>query len=483
MSAILRDAEGHPLGIPVQLSKNWHGRSGDNPYEGTWFHGFTQLRLPAETTVDVELTLAFAHWGGVPAASHAQLCLIGWGANQLWDESAMGSWGESICYEPDQIQAGCSMLDVRPLMVTSMGNDPAWGWTNNVGGGDFFRLFDRSGRRVPHGRMKTAYERQGPCLTEVTYAGQVGEGIEHAETVRLARTDDIVRGVYSVRMDVKQPVDFSRLVLFQIGADTYSYTGERKMAVGNVTGLVREWDTQWGGDIYRTQPLECTGMVPWVSLHEAVRRPRADKGAWANRGIVIREWRARLGGKDAQPWVAERGAVVGGTATSTIDIVPPPDVTQLVAGDFVEATIEHLVLPQAAADYYGPNEPLRAALATMHDSWRLVHREAVGNTRRVEVRKGRLIRLHPDVRVAAEDGRAEFTIAGGLGYVPITITGLPTYRGGGFTIDGIPCDQAVHGNDFWQTDFDPETGTWSQTVTVPLSESVDHTIRFGATVP
>ena len=480
MSAILRDAEGHPLGIPVQVSKNWHGRSGDNPYEGTWFHGFTQLRLPAETTIDVELTLAFAHWGGVPAASHAQLCLIGWGANQLWDESAMGSWGESICYEPDQIQAGCSILDVRPLMVTAMGNDRAWGWTNNVGGGDFVRLFDGSGRRVPHGRMKTAYEKQGPCLTEVTYAGQVGEGIEHAETVSLARTDDIVRGVYSVRMDVKQPVDFSRLVLFQIGADTYSYTGERKMAVGDLSGLSREWATQWGGDIYRTQPLECTGTVPWVSLHEAVRRPRADRGAWANRGIVIREWRARLGGKDARPWVAERGAVVGGTATSTLDIVPPPDVTQLLAGDFVEATIEHLVLPQAAADYYGPNQSLRAALATMEDSWRLVYREAVGNARRVAVRKGRLIRLHPDVRVAAEDGRAEFTITGGIGYVPITITGLPTHRGGGFTIDGTPSDQAVHGNDFWQSDFDPETATWSQTVTVPLPEDKVHDVQVSA---
>jgi hypothetical protein len=67
--------------------------------------------------------------------------------------------------------------------------------------------------------------------------------------------------------------------------------------------------------------------------------------------------------------------------------------------------------------------------------------------------------------------------------VPITVTGLPTHRGGGFTIDGTPCDQAVHGNDFWQTDFDPETGTWSQTVTVPLLESADHTIGFGATVP
>jgi hypothetical protein len=482
MSAILRDREGHPLGIPVQLSKNWHGRSGDNPYEGTWFHGFTQLRLPAETTVEVELTLAFAHWGGVPAASHAQLCLVGWGSNQLWDESAMGSWGESICYEPDQIQAKCSILDVRPMMVTSMGNDRAWGWTNNVGGGDFFRLFDPAGRRVPHGRMKTAYEKQGPCLTEVTYAGEAGSGVEHAETVSLSRTDDIVRGVYRIRMDVTQPVDFSRLVLFQIGADTYSYTGERKMAVGDATGLVREWDTQWGGDVYRTQALECAGTVPWVSLHQAVRRPSADKSAWANRGVVIREWKARLGGKDARPWVAERGAVVGGAATSTLDIVPPPEVTRLLPGDFVEATIEHLVLPQAAADYYGPNEPLRAALATMQDTWRLVHREAVGNTRRVEVQQGRLERLHPDVRVAAEKGCAEFTLLGGLGYVPITVTGLPTHRGT-FTIDGVPCDQAVHGNDFWQTDFDPVSGTWSQTVTMPLSAGADHTIRFTVFAP
>ena len=483
ISAILRDAGGHPLGIPVQLSKNWHGRPSDGIYAGAWFHGFTQLRLPAQATVTLELTLAFAHWGGVPAASHAQLCLIGWGSNQLWDESAMGSWGESICYEPDQVQAKCSILDVRPVMVTSVGHEPAWGWTNNVGGGDFFRLFDREGRRVPHGRMKTAYERQGPCLTEVTYAGEVGPAIEHAETVSLARTDDIARGVYSVRMDVKQPVEFSRLVLFQIGADTYSYTGERKMALGDVTGVVREWATQWGGDVYRTQPLECTGTTPWVSLHEAVRRPGVDRGALANRGVVIREWRARLGGKEARPWVAEHGTVVGTAPTSTIDVVPPPDVTRLEAGDFVEATIEHLVIPQAVGDYYGPNEPLRAALATMQDTWRMVHREAVGNARRVEVGKGRLERLHPDVRVAAEDGRAEFTLRGGLGYVPITVTGLPTHRGGPLTVDGVPCDQSVHGNDFWQTDFDPESGTWSRTVTVPLPEGADHAIRFDSASP
>jgi hypothetical protein len=100
----------------------------------------------------------------------------------------------------------------------------------------------------------------------------------------------------------------------------------------------------------------------------------------------------------------------------------------------------------------------------------------------VEVQQGRLERLHPDVRVAAEKGCAEFTLLGGLGYVPITVTGLPTHRGT-FTIDGVPCDQAVHGNDFWQTDFDPVSGTWSQTVTMPLSAGADHTIRFTVFAP
>ncbi len=42
-----------------------------------------------------EFDLTYGRWGGVPAASHAQLSLIGWGWNQLWEEAAIGSWGVS----------------------------------------------------------------------------------------------------------------------------------------------------------------------------------------------------------------------------------------------------------------------------------------------------------------------------------------------------------------------------------------------------
>jgi hypothetical protein len=89
-------------------------------------------------------------------------------------------------------------------------------------------------------------------------------------------------------MDVKKATDFSRLVIFQIGADTYSYTGERKMAIGDASGLQKEWNTQWGGNSYQTEAMQCTGASPWASLHDAVSRLKpGEQGAWANRGIVI----------------------------------------------------------------------------------------------------------------------------------------------------------------------------------------------------
>ncbi len=482
VSAVLRDRDGCPTGIPVQLSKNWHGRPEGGVYSGQWFHGISQVRVPPRAKLELELTIAYGHWGGVAAASHAQLCLIGWGSNQLWDQSALGSWGESICYEPDQAQGQCAILDVRPVMVRSRANDAPWSWTHNVGGGDFFRFFDPSGKRVFPARMRTAYERHGPCLTEVTYAGQTGDAIGHAATVSLARTDDVVRGTYRLRLDVREAIEFSRFVLFQIGADTYSYTGERKMALGNVGGLIREWQTRWGEDEYRTEPMECAGRMPWVSLHEAVRRgDEGSSGAWANRGFVIRSWDARLGGKGAAPYVAERGVRARGHDTSTIDILPPPGLTRLEPGDFVEATIEHIIVPQFAADYYGPSEALRAALKEGENTWRMIHREAAGNDRRVRVKVGALEALYPAVRLRAERDRAELTLDGGLGYVPITFTGLGAPRGYTLLQNGQPVDQSVHGNDFWQADYDPASRTWQMTVNVLVGEGGAGALRLERT--
>jgi hypothetical protein len=467
ISAILRDMEGNPTGIPVQLSKNWHNEPEGGVYGNAWFHGISQMRLPAGGTVDLELTLAYGHWGGVAAASHAQLSLIGWGSNQLWHQSALGSWGESICYEPEQAQANCTITDVRPAMVKAKDADPEWKWTGNVGGGDFLRFFNPAGERVPHSSMRAIHHRPGPCLTEVTYHGNIGDGIRHSTTVSLARTDDIVRGIYHIRMDVTKPMDFSRFVVFQIGADTYNSSRERKMAIGNETGLTREWSTQWGGNTYRIQPVECVGRIPWFSLHDGELGANDRNGPPANRGIVIRSWKARLGGKDASPWMAERGLTRHQTDSSTLDIVPPPGVTRLEPGDFIEATLEHIVMPKFAKDYYGPSAALRTALTKDENTWRMIHREAVGNDYAVTMQAGTLERLHPDVRVRTEKDTATFVLTGGINFVPVTFTGLSSPRNFKLTVDGVPLDQSIHGSDFWQTDYDPVTRTWSRTYNIP----------------
>lgn len=474
MSAVLCDRDGYPIGIPVQLSKNWHRIEQRLLYEGPWFHGFTYARVAAKAKLEWELVLAGAHWGGVAAASHAQLCLVAWGSNQLWNQSAIGSWGESFCFEPDRAQANALVCDVRPLMVHAMNRDEPtrWTWTNNVGGGDLLRLFAPDGTYVRPTGMKTAYLRQGPCLTEVVYAGTLADGAAtHHVTTHLYRTDDVARCMYQVRLDVHDPIAFSRFVILQIGADTYGYTRERQMAIGHAAGLVREWKTQWGGDTYRTEPMRLEGSTPWVSLHDAESRDPSKSGAWANRGLVIRSWRARLGGLDCGPCVAERGVGDADAATSTADILPPPGVQRLEPGDFIDATIEHIVVPQFARDYYGPNDNLRHALERYENTWHMIDREARGNELIVEASLGDVERTRPVVVRAAND-RAEFSVTGGKGYFPLTIRGLSTFRAPCLEIrsaagDWQVVDQSTFGNDFWQTNYDAATGTWDITFTIP----------------
>lgn len=227
--------------------------------------------------------------------------------------------------------------------------------------------------------------------------------------------------------------------------------------------------------------MKLAGNHSWVSMHKGESRDAGKGGVAANRGFVIREWKARIGGKDAEPWVAERGLTRHRTESSVIDIVPPPGVTRLEKGDFIEATIEHLMMPQKAEDYYGPNGALRNALIKDANSWKMIQREADGNAREIEVSLGTLgtlVRRFPDVCVKATGDRASLTLAKGLAYVPVTFTGLSLASGFTLRVDGKPLDQTVHRNDFWQTDFDANTHTWSQTYNVPFEDQKAHVIEL-----
>ena len=107
--------DGIPSGIPLQVSKNWH-----EAWPAAWLSVSTVLELPAGSS-KLQLRIAYAHWGGLPSVSHAQLSLIGWGGGHgVWHESALGSFGESVCYQPDGQSKRSMVTDVRPQSVCNM---------------------------------------------------------------------------------------------------------------------------------------------------------------------------------------------------------------------------------------------------------------------------------------------------------------------------------------------------------------------------
>lgn len=483
MTPMLLDKTGEPTGLPVQISKNWHSKpEAPELYEGPWFHGFARIPLGPGETWTGSLQFVYALWGGVPAASHAQLCLIGWGVNQQWDQVAIGSWGESICYDPD-INLNRSIIDdVRPLLVHGMGSTadkPAlWTWTNNVGGGDFLTWFDASkNRQFPEG-MRTAYLRQGPNLTEAVYAGTTGEGsISMRITVSSPRCDDVNRAFHYLRYDVLKPAPFSRLAFYQLGADQYNDHQFKKLARGNREGLSEEWAFQTGGEQYDRSGIPCEGNGPWwFSAHEAI--PNAVKGgAWANRGLIVRSWKARLGGREIDHPYASFFGTENGVPGMNVELTPPPDISRLEVGDYVEATLELVVVPMKAEDYYGPNANLHQDLERHGNTWEPVYRLARLNDLSVIMRKGILLRAYPLLLRADADGEVNFSVRGGAGYAPCTITGLRDSAKGTLVhlnndLQSL-ADSCTLENQYRQADYNAESACYEVTYNLPLDTPDD----------
>ncbi len=459
VTCLMRDIDGNPVGIPVQLSKNWHTATGDR-WQGPWFHGLTMLTVPANRTVSFEILLAGQNYGGLPAASHSQLCLVGWGGNQQWDEAAIGCWGENLCYDPESDLASAIGTDSRPLLLLNSSGQQKQ-WTGNYGGCDFIRYYDGGNVRRYQKRIRTKYSSYGPGLTDVTYAGQTDDSkIEFTYGASLYRSSDYTRGLHRIRYDVKTDAAFMRMVFFQMASDNYNYNGGSSQAYGYGDQLAAV--AQWTTNI--SSPVELIGPRPWFSTINCPVDSSVPSLCGVSRGFIIRSWRARINGQDGvKPHFVTSG--------SRFDIVPPPGVATLKAGDYVEAEIERVYFGQSAAGYYGGDTNYAAALSAYGNTHSLVLREAIGNNIAASITVGQLESAYP-IRVRATNNLAVLAVKGGVGYVPITLTGLTDYRTplleecvkGTWTA----INQAVYGKDFWQANINPGDGTWELTFNVKL---------------
>ncbi len=485
---LLCDGDGAPTGIPVQISKNWHRRAekGDLLYQGPWFHGCTFVRLPPRSKREFIFAIAYARYGGIPAVSHAQLSLIGWGHNQFWDEAAIGSFGESICYEPGRLQRRCFIDDIRPFMTLPHDDAKPYGWAGNGGGGDFLVWFDQAGRYQSFCETRTDYRAYGPCLTDVNYIERtIGGEIRSHVKASISRSDDYLRAWYHVRYEVQKTVSWNRLAFFQLGADYYNETPARRVAVGNANSLADEWEPARAKDTYDRRGVALAGDQPWISVHGVERAAMRQGGAIASRGLIVRSWKSVLQGKrSSQPYASFYSTEWGkGNFRTSVELSAPPEVTQLKPGDFVEADLELVMFPADAPAYYGANQPFRSALQKDADTWRLVQREAAGNILRVNGKIKTTTRKPPLSIEANRKDEATLDRSGGIGFLPVTFTGLSDYTGFELRVDGKPLNQSIHGNDFWQTDYDTVKKEWSRTYNIPRDGAGTTRLELRRVVP
>ena len=229
ISAVLRregndGAYGVMSGIPVQISKNWHtDKAHPTLYEGPYERFTAMVRIAPLSRAKFEMTIYHSNFGGVNSASYSQLSLVGWGCYSIWQESALGNNGESVCYEPEGPQCDGAMIDdMRPLMNVSPSFSNQWDWTENIGGGNFL-TYEVDGVKAYQKNVHTSYRSYGPGMTDISFSFVTGDGaIEANVTQNMGRTDDIVRTYYNISYKVLKDVEFSRLALFSLGADHYN---------------------------------------------------------------------------------------------------------------------------------------------------------------------------------------------------------------------------------------------------------------------
>ncbi len=470
-SSMLRNPNGDPTGLPLQISKNWH----TNPrlYSGSWVKEYTEVIVPARSTLKFDYTRVGARWGKVFGAFSHQLCVVGAGVPRGgWLEAGLGGFGESITFSPDIEYGNANVCDYRPFLCTNQyygGTSKKYGWTGNLGGMNLFNYENTSGEIDYQSQVKTRFKKYGPNLTETsisTYSSD--EKLKMDYTYQLNRSDDFLRVYFKIKVKALEDVPFSRFDFFQMGHDTYRNFRARSIAYGNSEGLVGEFTPATGKTGYTTAPIALTGDDPWVWGGDAVRvssnTTYEGLDIDANNSFIIRSYTASFSGQENNtPYFRERITYTKDQYPTSYCIVPPPGVNQFVQGDSLEMILEVCLTPKVDQVYYGPNVNFKKALTAYGNEWKLLHREVIGNKITASSNTNEVSLDYP-LTVKAENNTASVTVTGGVGYIPIVFSNLSSIDDPKLylvTDDGdVLIDQSNHGNDFWQAEYDVEKGLY-----------------------
>lgn len=476
-NALICNENGDPAGLPLQVSKNWHTGT-PQLFSGNWVREYTELIIPANTTLKFKYKSTGAKWGETYSASSHQLSVVGAGVPRGgWLEAALGTFGENITHSPDYEYGNTNGADIRPFLVTNQeygGTSSQCGWTGNVGGVDMFIYNNDSGTRIYQSEVKTDFKKYSPNLTETSISAiSSDDKLKLDYTFYLNRSDDFTRIYYKVRVEALQDANFNRFDLFQLGGDNYNVHNAQNIVYGDDTGMLGQFfPTNDGSNDYTTAELALTGTNPWLWAGDGLYFNGATESIDidTNNGIIIRSYKASFDGvANNTPYIQERSSSTGFSASrgnnpTSYCLVTPPSVSSFKAGDTMSLLVEVAILPKQAADYYGPNINFFDALTTYGNSYELLYREASGNKIIAESPTNNIDVGYP-LTIATNNNTGLVKITGGRGYVPLVFSDLSSITDPVLWKAEEDCwdlvDQSTHGKDFWQAEYDVKTGLYN----------------------
>ena len=494
LSGVIRDsATLEPTGEQVQISKNWHSfkdvtdsifDKAKTNHQGWWCSGIISINCKANKTTKRQYLQVYGRWGNAYAASHDQLCLIGWGGNQLWDESALGSWGESTCYDPDINLSRAIINDVRPFLVTApTGSNNQFNWSGNVGGADFLNYREKFDEKIVNHRV--SYKSQGPNVTDVLYSGVTSDNkIKTNININLGRTDDILRNIYTIEYTFLQDVTYSRLSLFKMGADNYNDNSFTKYCYGDSEGIIASDRDCLLADIgYLGEPTNATHSNFFFGVYNS-----SDAEEYGDPMMCVREFNAKLNGKTYDKPAYQFFGTNNGVSQVTCELTVPNEVGKTIKrGSKICLTVEYSVLPNNISTYYGSSDYILATTSLMGKA-DAMYQQTYGGLVSAKATTGKVLANKP-VIIECENDQCEFSITGGLGYVPLLIENVSGYKGYSLEqkVNGVweKVDQSITGNDYYQVVYNAKKGTYQFAYNIKTTKGLgfqmEETYRFTKT--
>ncbi len=445
--AMLTDKNLVPNGIPVQVSKKWDNL--DTTRMESYNNSYAAFSIKPNGIKTMWHRTSFQNWGnkvnvGLPSLELTNY--YNWG--YLWLETNVGM-SESMTYLPDN-DNNATMCDFRAQdgMRLEGDNSP---WFANAGGLEFLQLKDGDSW-IDAKRRGTGirFDSLGPNVSEFSMELRTPDGkpdVKVSVTSTLLPSINGTRIFYQLHYDFLSDIRFTdikkELSLFSMGDTRYATSVVHKMAYKNSDGTVSTLDIN-SNNTWNVNGQALYKDKPWVAFYQSETN---------NVGFVVDSFKGKINGTEIDQAAVSMYAGIKPTAY----LVPNTDSNQIKAGDSIDLMVEA---------YTWKNS----------DDYSFIQNEAAMWPTAVSVTKGKLISQFP-AKVDAADNAAEFTIKGGVDYVPVTVKGfdsysepeLKEYTNG----EWVKVDQSVGIKDYWQTDIDEETGKYDFTYILP-ADSNEH---------